>query len=208
VHEKDCVVAVAQGDQPPVDVVDMKLEKVMQLVCGAKGSEVRLTISPVSDRASRKIVKLIREEIKLEDFQAASPQTDGNDVAIQPQPSLADDSSSSSNPDRALAVLQAIQAGATAASDSLSASRGSAPSTFTPPVSTPAPARSGSVQWVKCTHCGGTGKDPNPKSPGTTFGNDLGEFYCDICKRIVQKPHDHSDCPVCKGKGGYKNSVH
>jgi len=204
VHEKDCVVAVAQGDQPPVDVVDMKLEQVMQLVCGAKGSEVRLTISPVRDRASRKIVKLIREEIKLEDFQAASPQTGSNDVAIQQQPYRDDDSSSPSNPDRALEVLQALQAGATAASDSLSASPGSAP----PTVSTPAPARSGSVQWVKCTHCDGTGKDPNPKSPGPTFGNDLGEFYCDICKRTVQKPHVHSDCPVCKGKRGYNNVVH
>jgi carboxyl-terminal processing protease len=70
IHEKDRVVAVAQGDQPFVDVVDMELNRVVQLIRGAKGSRVRLTISPIEDRAARRVVTLVRDEIKLEDQEA------------------------------------------------------------------------------------------------------------------------------------------
>ena len=65
--EKDRIVAVAQGTNPPVNVVDMELGKVVQLIRGPKATEVRLTISPESDRAARKIVTLVRDEIKLDD---------------------------------------------------------------------------------------------------------------------------------------------
>jgi carboxyl-terminal processing protease len=69
-NEKDRILAVAQGGKPPVDVVDMELEKVVQQIRGPKGTEVRLTISPAADRAARKVVTLIRDEIKLEDSEA------------------------------------------------------------------------------------------------------------------------------------------
>jgi carboxyl-terminal processing protease len=68
--EGDEIVAVAQTNQPPVDVVDMDLGKVVQLIRGPKGTQVRLTISPVEDRAARRIVTLTRDEIKLEDQEA------------------------------------------------------------------------------------------------------------------------------------------
>jgi carboxyl-terminal processing protease len=68
--EGDRIVAVAQSNQPPVDVVDMELGKVVQLIRGPKGTEVRLTVSPVEDRAARRGVTLIRDEIKLEDQEA------------------------------------------------------------------------------------------------------------------------------------------
>ena len=42
----DKIVAVAQSNQPPVDVVDMKLSKVVEQIRGPKGTEVRLTIIP------------------------------------------------------------------------------------------------------------------------------------------------------------------
>jgi carboxyl-terminal processing protease len=70
IKEGDYIVAVAQGNQPPVNVVDMELGKVVQLIRGTKGTEVRLTISPVDDRAARRVVTLIRDEIKLEDQEA------------------------------------------------------------------------------------------------------------------------------------------
>jgi carboxyl-terminal processing protease len=70
INEKDRIIAVAQGNTPPVDVVDMELEKVVQLIRGPKGTEVRLTISPDADRAARKVVTLVRDEIKLEDQEA------------------------------------------------------------------------------------------------------------------------------------------
>src|SRR5665213_425615 len=69
-HEKDRIVAVAQGSKPAVSVVDMELGKVVQLIRGPKGTQVRLTISPMEDRALRKIVTLTRDEIKLEDSEA------------------------------------------------------------------------------------------------------------------------------------------
>jgi len=70
VFENDRIVAVAQGNQPPVDVVDMDLEKVVQQIRGPKNTEVRLTISPASDRSARKVVAFVRDEIKLEDSEA------------------------------------------------------------------------------------------------------------------------------------------
>ena len=70
IKESDYIVAVAQGNQPPVNVVDMELGKVVQLIRGPKGTEVRLTISPVEDRAVRRVVTLVRDEIKLEDQEA------------------------------------------------------------------------------------------------------------------------------------------
>jgi carboxyl-terminal processing protease len=66
----DEIVAVAQTNQPPVDVVDMELGKVVQLIRGPKGTQVRLTISPVEDRTARRVVSLVRDEIKIEDSQA------------------------------------------------------------------------------------------------------------------------------------------
>jgi carboxyl-terminal processing protease len=71
--ERDRIIAVAQSNQPPVNVVDMELPKVVQLIRGPKGTEVRLTISPADDRATRPVVTLIRDEIRLED-QAAKAQ--------------------------------------------------------------------------------------------------------------------------------------
>ena len=70
IKPKDRIVAVAQADKPPVDVVDMELEKVVQQIRGPKGTEVRLTLSPADDRTARRVVSLIRDEIKLEDSQA------------------------------------------------------------------------------------------------------------------------------------------
>ena len=63
---KDRVVAVAQGTDEPVDVVEMRLNKVVELIRGKKGSEVRLTVVPAdSEDGTRKIVRLIRDDIKL-----------------------------------------------------------------------------------------------------------------------------------------------
>jgi carboxyl-terminal processing protease len=69
-NEGDRIIAVAQGKQSSVDVVDMELGKVVQLIRGPKGTEVRLTISPADDRTARRVVTLTRDEIKLEDQEA------------------------------------------------------------------------------------------------------------------------------------------
>jgi carboxyl-terminal processing protease len=68
--ENDRILAVAQGNKPPVDVVDMDLGKVVQLIRGPKNTEVRLTISSDDNLGAHHVVSLIRDEIKIEDSEA------------------------------------------------------------------------------------------------------------------------------------------
>ncbi len=68
----DRITAVAQGEGEPVDVVDMKLNRIVELVRGPRGTTVRLTVIPAdaTDPSERRVVSLVREEIKLEDEEA------------------------------------------------------------------------------------------------------------------------------------------
>ncbi|MFO1511328.1 MAG: carboxy terminal-processing peptidase [Verrucomicrobiota bacterium] len=63
----DRIVAVAQSNAAPVDVVEMNLNKVVQMIRGPKGSEVHLTIVSADSTSDRREVTLIRDEIKLDD---------------------------------------------------------------------------------------------------------------------------------------------
>ena len=65
----DKIIAVAQGKEEPVDIIDMRLGDVVQLIRGEKGTEVRLTVIPAdaSDTAERKVISIIRDVIKLEE---------------------------------------------------------------------------------------------------------------------------------------------
>ncbi len=84
----DRIVAVAQGGGDPVDVVEMKTDKIVGLIRGKKGTEVRLTIIPAgADRATRKVVPLVRDEVKLEEKEATAeiidtPATDGKNLRL------------------------------------------------------------------------------------------------------------------------------
>jgi len=69
----DRVLAVAQGDNPPADVVSLPLNKIVRLIRGKKGTKVVLTVAPASDpsgNTTRK-VDLIRDEVKIEDAGAS-----------------------------------------------------------------------------------------------------------------------------------------
>ena len=66
----DKIVAVAQDDEEPVDVIDMDLRDVVKLIRGEKGTLVKLTIIREMGESKdqvRKVIPIIREEIKLED---------------------------------------------------------------------------------------------------------------------------------------------
>jgi carboxyl-terminal processing protease len=63
----DKIVAVAQGEGEPVDVVEEPLNKVVDLIRGKKGSEVRLTVVPAKNPDSKKVISLVRDEIKFKD---------------------------------------------------------------------------------------------------------------------------------------------
>ena len=56
IHEGDRLVAVRQGNQQPVDVRGMTIQKVVSLIRGAKGSLVTLTIVPLGKADSEAIV--------------------------------------------------------------------------------------------------------------------------------------------------------
>ncbi len=74
-YPDDKIVAVAQGNEEPVDVIDMALRDVVNLIRGKKGTVVKLTIlRKIEDSNSqpRLIVPITREEITLEDKAAKS----------------------------------------------------------------------------------------------------------------------------------------
>jgi len=78
VNVGDRIAAVSQGKDNFVDVVDMKLEKVVELIRGKKGSTVRLQIIPsdTSDPSKRKVVELVRDNVKLTEQEAKAELID------------------------------------------------------------------------------------------------------------------------------------
>lgn len=88
-HAEDRIIAVAQGNKEPVDVIDMPLKKVVSLIRGPAGSEVVITALDAKDGTggTPKTIRLIREEIELKDSEAQSQVrtvkgADGRDYRI------------------------------------------------------------------------------------------------------------------------------
>ncbi|WDE09783.1 carboxy terminal-processing peptidase [Thalassomonas haliotis] len=71
---KDRIVGVSQDNKEFVDVIGWRLDDVVELIKGPKGSKVRLQVLPgeSDDDASTKVVSIIRDTIKLEDRAAKS----------------------------------------------------------------------------------------------------------------------------------------
>jgi len=85
IHPNDRIVGVAQGDGPFTDVVGMRLDDVVGMIRGKKGTVVRLRLIPADalDPATRVVVNITREVIKLKDQEARAqviswPLEDGN----------------------------------------------------------------------------------------------------------------------------------
>ena len=85
----DKIIGVAQGNKEMVDVVGWRLDEVVKLIRGPKGSVVRLEVIPASNAPSdqtSKIVSITREAVKLEE-QAAKKSVlklkqDGRDYRL------------------------------------------------------------------------------------------------------------------------------
>ncbi|MDZ3990310.1 carboxy terminal-processing peptidase [Pseudomonas sp. Teo4] len=85
----DKIIGVAQGNKEMVDVVGWRLDEVVKLIRGPKGSVVRLEIIPASNAPNdqtSKIVSITREAVKLEE-QAAKKSVlklkqDGRDYKL------------------------------------------------------------------------------------------------------------------------------
>lgn len=82
-HKDDKIVGVAQGDEEYVDVIGWRLQDVVQLIRGPKGSKVRLQYLKHGEEATVREVSIIREKINLEDESAKAemiPISKGNQV--------------------------------------------------------------------------------------------------------------------------------
>ena len=71
---EDKIIGVGQGDEEDiVDVIGWRLDDVVELIRGPRGTVVRLQVLPAGSTTSSKIVRLVRDKINLEK-QAASSQ--------------------------------------------------------------------------------------------------------------------------------------
>jgi len=61
----DTILAVAQGDKEPIDIVDVPIRDAVKLIRGEKGSEVRLTVKKQS--GTNQVISIIRDEVILEE---------------------------------------------------------------------------------------------------------------------------------------------
>jgi carboxyl-terminal processing protease len=70
----DRIVAVAQTGQEPVDIIDMPLSRAVELIRGAKGTKVTLSVIPEgsADGSVPKLVQLVRDQVQLEDEEASA----------------------------------------------------------------------------------------------------------------------------------------
>lgn len=66
----DMIIAVAQGDDEPVDIKGMVLDDVVQLIRGKKGTKVRLVIK--KEEGEDMTISIIRDVVELEDAYAKS----------------------------------------------------------------------------------------------------------------------------------------
>src|SRR5437870_1862283 len=85
----DRITAVGQGQGEYVDVREMRLDKVVEMIRGKKGTHVRLLVIPsdAADPSKRKAVELVRDEIKLKDQEARADiiikkDSEGNPVKL------------------------------------------------------------------------------------------------------------------------------
>ena len=62
---EDIILKVSQGEEEFIDVVDMRLSKIVELIKGPKDTLVRLLIKPINDPSSSKTVNIIRDRVKL-----------------------------------------------------------------------------------------------------------------------------------------------
>jgi carboxyl-terminal processing protease len=77
-HPGDRIISVAQDGKEPVDIANMPLTRATELIRGAKGTTVELTIVPADavQESEHKTVRIVRDEVKLEEQQAKAKIVD------------------------------------------------------------------------------------------------------------------------------------
>lgn len=85
----DKILSVAQPETEAVEVIGMKLRRIVERIRGSKGTQVTLTIQPADapDPSARKTVTIVRDVVKLNDARAHAavftvPTVDGESVPL------------------------------------------------------------------------------------------------------------------------------
>ncbi len=67
IGEGDRIIGVGQEGEDVVDVVGWRLDDVVQLIKGPKGSKVKLLVLPEGKDAKSHVITIVRDKINLED---------------------------------------------------------------------------------------------------------------------------------------------
>lgn len=68
----DKIIGVAQGDSDMVSILDWRLDDVVSIIRGKKGTTVRLEIIPANEPTKTKVISIVRDKIMLEEQSAKS----------------------------------------------------------------------------------------------------------------------------------------
>ncbi|EPX4130822.1 carboxy terminal-processing peptidase [Vibrio alginolyticus] len=88
--EGDRITGVGQDGEEIVDVIGWRLDDVVQLIKGPKGTKVKLQILPEGNDAKSYIVTIVRDKVRLEDRAVKSEiiEKDGEKIGILEVPSF------------------------------------------------------------------------------------------------------------------------
>ncbi|MDN3612813.1 carboxy terminal-processing peptidase [Vibrio gallaecicus] len=88
--EGDRIVGVGQDGEEVVDVIGWRLDDVVQLIKGPKGTKVKLQILPDGKDAKSHVVTIVRDKIRLEDRAVKSEviEKDGRKIGVLEVPSF------------------------------------------------------------------------------------------------------------------------
>jgi len=70
----DIILKVAQGEEQPVDIAGMRLEKVVKMIKGKKGTTVKLTVKKTDGNV--KVIAIVRDKFEIEETFAKSSVID------------------------------------------------------------------------------------------------------------------------------------
>ncbi|MDR1192470.1 MAG: carboxy terminal-processing peptidase [Verrucomicrobiales bacterium] len=82
----DKIIAVAQGNADYTDIIEMPLRNAVRLIRGDKGTTVRLKIIPAGSESAREEIKIVRNEVKVNQQRAKAvlfPLTGGDGKTFQ-----------------------------------------------------------------------------------------------------------------------------
>ncbi|KQH86108.1 carboxy terminal-processing peptidase [Vibrio sp. Vb2880] len=88
--EGDRIIGVGQDGEDVVDVIGWRLDDVVQLIKGPKGTKVKLQILPEGKDAKSHVVTIVRDKIRLEDRAVKSEviEKDGKKIGVLEVPSF------------------------------------------------------------------------------------------------------------------------